>query len=394
MLVGTYTSGNSKGIYTFRFNEETGESLPLSDAEVANPSYLIPSADGKFVYSVNEFSKDQAAVSAFAFDKEKGTLHLLNTQKTMGADPCYLTTNGKNIVTANYSGGSITVFPIGQDGALLPASDVIEFKGSGPDKERQTMPHLHCVRITPDGKYLLADDLGTDQIHKFNINPNANADNKEKFLTKGTPEAFKVAPGSGPRHLIFNSDGKFAYLINEIGGTVIAFRYADGMLDEIQTVAADTVNAQGSGDIHLSPDGKYLVWLILLSSWGCDTFAYCAGKLFGKHKMTPKLSPKKTVEGAIGGVVGAAVLGFLYGTFFKNNMIQVINPGVISGAACAIAAVISMVGDLAASAIKRNHDIKDYGNLIPGHGGILDRFDSMIFTAPAIYFAITFMGIR
>lgn len=174
----------------------------------------------------------------------------------MGADPCYLTTNGKNIVTANYSGGSITVFPIGQDGALLPASDVIEFKGSGPDKERQTMPHLHCVRITPDGKYLLADDLGTDQIHKFNINPNANADNKEKFLTKGTPEAFKVAPGSGPRHLIFNSDGKFAYLINEIGGTVIAFRYADGILDEIQTVAADTVNAQGSGDIHLSPDGN------------------------------------------------------------------------------------------------------------------------------------------
>ena len=110
--------------------------------------------------------------------------------------------------------------------------------------------------------------------------------------------------------------------------------------------------------------------------------------------MTPKLSPKKTVEGAIGGIVGAAVLGFLYGTFFKNNMIQVTNPGVISAAACAIAAVISMVGELAASAIKRNHDIKDYGNLIPGHGGILDRFDSMIFTAPAIYFAITFMGIR
>ena len=146
--------------------------------------------------------------------------------------------------------------------------------------------------------------------------------------------------------------------------------------------------------VRAMADGKYLVWLIFLSSWGCDTFAYCAGKLFGKHKMTPKLSPKKTVEGAIGGVVGAAVLGFLYGTFFKNNMIQVINPGVISGAACAIAAVISMVGDLAASAIKRHHDIKDYGNLIPGHGGILDRFDSMIFTAPAIYFAITFMGIR
>lgn len=117
MLVGTYTSGDSKGIYTFRFNEETGESVPLSDTEVANPSYLVPSDDGKFVYSVNEFSKDQASVSAFAFDKTKGTLRLLNTQKTMGADPCYLITNGKNVITANYSGGSITVFPIGKDGS-------------------------------------------------------------------------------------------------------------------------------------------------------------------------------------------------------------------------------------------------------------------------------------
>lgn len=258
MLVGTYTSGSSKGIYTFRFNETTAEVAPLSETEVANPSYLTPSEDGKFIYSVNEFSKDQAAVTAFAFDKKKGTLRLLNTQKTMGADPCYLITNGKNVITANYSGGSITVFPIGKDGALLPASDMIEFKGSGLDKERQAMPHLHCVRITPDGKYLLANDLGTDQIHKFNLNPNENRQNKEALLSKGTPEAFKVAPGSGPRHLVFSADSKFAYLINEISGTVIAFNYADGMLDEIQAIAADTVGGQGSADIHISPDGKFL----------------------------------------------------------------------------------------------------------------------------------------
>lgn len=259
MLVGTYTNGsNSKGIYTFRFNEETGEAATLDSVEVPNPSYLVPSGDGKFVYSVNESSKDQAAVSAFAFDKQKGSLQLLNSQKTMGADPCYLITNGKNVITANYSGGSITVFPIQEDGSLLPASSVIEFKGSGPVKDRQEQAHLHCVRITPDGKYLLADDLGTDQIHKFNVNPNADAHNKEALLTEGTPAAFKVAPGSGPRHLIFSDNGKFAYLITEIGGTVIAFQYADGMLKEIQTVAADTVNAQGSGDIHISPDGKYL----------------------------------------------------------------------------------------------------------------------------------------
>lgn len=138
-------------------------------------------------------------------------------------------------------------------------------------------------------------------------------------------------------------------------------------------------------------DGKYLVWLIFLSSWGCDTCAYCVGMLFGKHRLAPVLSPKKSVEGAIGGVVGAALLGFIYASFFGIKMLEVGNPQVACAIACAIAAVISQLGDLAASAIKRNHDVKDYGHLIPGHGGVLDRFDSMIFTAPAIYFAVTFL---
>ena len=142
------------------------------------------------------------------------------------------------------------------------------------------------------------------------------------------------------------------------------------------------------------PDGQFLVWLILLSSWGCDTCAYCAGMLFGKHKMAPKLSPKKSMEGAVGGVAGAAILGFAFGKIFETKMGFVAEPALICMIACAIAAVISQIGDLAASGIKRNHDIKDYGTLIPGHGGILDRFDSMIFTAPAIYFAVLYMGLR
>jgi phosphatidate cytidylyltransferase len=139
------------------------------------------------------------------------------------------------------------------------------------------------------------------------------------------------------------------------------------------------------------PDGKFLVWLIFLSSWGCDTSAYCVGMLLGKHKLAPVLSPKKSIEGAVGGVVGSALLGLAYGAYFGHNMEEVANPMVACAIACAIAAVISQIGDLAASAIKRNHNIKDYGHLIPGHGGILDRFDSMIFTAPAIYFAVTFL---
>lgn len=258
MLVGTYTAGDSKGIYSFRFDEETGTATALSEAEVENPSYLVPSADGKFVYAVSEFNNEQAAANAFAFDKEKGTFKWLNSQKTGGEDPCYIITNGKNVITANYSGGSISVFPIAKDGTLLPASDIIKFEGSGADKERQEKSHLHCVRITPDGKYLFADNLGTDQIHKFIIHPEADAENKESFLREGSPAAFEVKAGSGPRHLTFAPNGNYAYLINELSGTVIAFEYKDGNLKEIQTIAADTVGAKGSGDIHISPDGKFL----------------------------------------------------------------------------------------------------------------------------------------
>jgi phosphatidate cytidylyltransferase len=133
-------------------------------------------------------------------------------------------------------------------------------------------------------------------------------------------------------------------------------------------------------------DGVYLVWLIFLGSWGCDTCAYCVGMLIGKHKMSPKLSPKKSVEGAIGGVVGAALLGVIYAAAVSGRMSGSANHMAAFAIICTAGALISMVGDLAASAIKRNHGIKDYGKLIPGHGGILDRFDSVIFIAPVIYY--------
>ena len=132
--------------------------------------------------------------------------------------------------------------------------------------------------------------------------------------------------------------------------------------------------------------GRYLVWLILISSWGCDTCAYCVGMLFGKHKMSPVLSPKKSVEGAIGGVLGAALLGALYGYVVKDRIWEDGKVTLFFALICGVGALLSMVGDLAASAIKRNAGLKDYGKLIPGHGGVMDRFDSVIFTAPVIYF--------
>ena len=136
---------------------------------------------------------------------------------------------------------------------------------------------------------------------------------------------------------------------------------------------------------RLLKDGLFLVGLVFLCSWGCDTCAYCVGVLIGKHKMAPKLSPKKSIEGGIGGLAGAALLGALYA--LAINKWGGASAGVGEYALiCFVGGIISMIGDLAASAIKRNHEIKDYGKLIPGHGGILDRFDSVIFTAPVIYY--------
>lgn len=138
--------------------------------------------------------------------------------------------------------------------------------------------------------------------------------------------------------------------------------------------------------IRVMEDGVIIIWLVFIGAWGSDTCAYCAGMLFGKHKVAPGLSPKKSWEGCIGGIIGAALLGFLYATVFKEQIMGISNPQLIFAVIGAASSIISQIGDLAASAIKRDHEIKDYGKLIPGHGGVLDRFDSIIFTAPIVYY--------
>lgn len=142
--------------------------------------------------------------------------------------------------------------------------------------------------------------------------------------------------------------------------------------------------------IRMMDSGGVYVVLLFLGSWGNDTLAYCAGRLFGKHKMSPVLSPKKTIEGAVGGVLGAGLLGFLYSLIAKQFVLSDKNLGLIFVGVCMVGALLSIIGDLAASAIKRNFEIKDYGTLIPGHGGILDRFDSVIFIAPIIYYYLKY----
>ena len=137
--------------------------------------------------------------------------------------------------------------------------------------------------------------------------------------------------------------------------------------------------------------GIYVVWLIFISSWICDTCAYLVGVMIGKHKMAPKLSPKKSIEGAIGGIVGSSLVGALFGLYVERYVLTGEELVLVFAIIGAVGAMISQVGDLAASAIKRNHDIKDYGKLIPGHGGVMDRFDSVLFAAPMIYFLAYFL---
>ncbi|HHX56175.1 MAG TPA: phosphatidate cytidylyltransferase [Clostridiales bacterium] len=143
--------------------------------------------------------------------------------------------------------------------------------------------------------------------------------------------------------------------------------------------------------VRILDGGAYLVWLIFIGAWGSDTSAYCVGSLIGKRKFLPRLSPKKSLEGCIGGIVGAALIGFVFGLIFENEFAYFSNPKLLFAIISACASVISQLGDLAASAIKRNNNIKDYGKLIPGHGGVLDRFDSIIFVAPVVYYFIIYI---
>lgn len=272
MVVGTYTGGSSEGMYVYRFNTADLSSTLLGKTVVDNPSYLAITPDAKFVYAVSESGEANSAVSAFAFDKESGGLTFLNKQK-VEPDPCFILLDKecRFVITANYSGGSVSVVPLAADGRLASGEQVLQFYGSGTDTVRQAKPHLHCVAASPATQTLFGTDLGTDHIYQINIRTE-----EEKGLPyPDTNESFdtELAPGSGPRHLTFNKKGTHAYLINELSGYVTVFRAdANDRFEEIQSVVADTCYAGGSADIHLSPDEKYLYTSTRLKGDGIVVF--------------------------------------------------------------------------------------------------------------------------
>ena len=254
LMVGSYATPEEEGIKVYAWDGEKGEAAYVSGLKgISNPSYQVVSADGERVYSVGEDDGLTSTAHALSFDKSQGRLALMNTQLTQGGAPCYinLSPNEDFVITANYMGGSISVLPLETLGRLDENVSMFAFEGEGVLKERQSQPHLHCVEFTPDGKFLLANDLGTDKIHVFPLTSGGKLDEMGTFDVE-------LEAGSGPRHLCFSKDGRFAYLINELSGKVTALSYKGETLTPIQYIEADMVNAQGSADIHLSPDGKFL----------------------------------------------------------------------------------------------------------------------------------------
>jgi 6-phosphogluconolactonase len=260
LIAGTYTSGKSQGIYVYRFNSADGTATAVSEVKISNPSFVAVSPDEKFVYSVEEDAGNNGnggGVTAFAFDKKTGSLIQINRQPTAGDHPCYVSVDktGKWVATGNYSSGSLSILPVQANGGLGAATTIIKHQGSGPNKARQASPHVHCTFFSPDNKFLFVPDLGIDKIMMYAFDENSGK------LTAAPQPFAQSEPGAGPRHICFHPTNKFVYLLEELSGTVVTFKYKSGNLKNIQRIstkpAGDTSFA-GSADVHVSPDGKFL----------------------------------------------------------------------------------------------------------------------------------------
>jgi 6-phosphogluconolactonase len=259
LLIGTYTAEHSEGITVCRFDAENGRPAYLNCIEgVDNPSYLCIADGGRLVYAVNENSYDQpGGLSALSFDPETGTLKLIN-QQPAGRGPCYVSVDKalKHAFVANYAEGSLSVFPLRDDGSILPAIQTIKYEGSGPDQERQEQPHVHAAVLSPDETQVLVTDLGTDRVYIYYYEPTGT-----QPLGPAYPEMLIVEPGHGPRHIGFSPNKKFMYLITEMGGYVYVYA-CDGLhYTQIQAIRLmeDNFNGDtGGGDIRVSADGRFL----------------------------------------------------------------------------------------------------------------------------------------
>jgi 6-phosphogluconolactonase len=280
VYVGTYTEdgSTSKGIYVYRYDSDGAKLTPIElAAQTTNPSFLAIHPNHHFLYAVNETGnyggKKSGAVTAFSIDQATGKLTKLNQVASGGADPCYITVDktGKYVLVANYTGGSIAVFPVLSNGGLGEASAFIQHTGHGTNPKRQEGPHAHSIDLSPDNRFAIVDDLGLDEtlVYKF--------DSAKGSLTLNNPPFAKAVPGAGPRHFALHPNGKFGYVLDEMGSTVSVFGYdaASGVLQALQTISSLPKNFTGQNDaaeIEVHPSGKFLY----ASNRGHDSIAVFA----------------------------------------------------------------------------------------------------------------------
>jgi len=271
LFVGTYTEGGStsKGIYSYQYDAQTGKVTPLGlAAETTNPSWVTIHPNGRFVYAVNEVDNykgpNDGGLSAFSIDRDKdgrptGKLTFLNEVPSHGADPCYVAVDktGKYALVANYTGASLAVFRINEDGSLGIGSDVIYHTGHGANPQRQRSAHIHSVDLSPDNRFAYVDDLGIDGllVYKFDDGKGRLRSNSSKYAT--------FDPGAGPRHFALHPSGKFAYVVSEMQGTVTAFSNdpATGTLQHLQTISTLPKDFKGEiedAELEIHPSGKFL----------------------------------------------------------------------------------------------------------------------------------------
>ncbi|MGB8456526.1 MAG: lactonase family protein [Candidatus Acidiferrum sp.] len=278
-FVGTYTTKTtSKGIYAYRFDPSKGQLTPIGvAAEAVDPSFLAVHPNGKYLYAVNEIGnfngEASGAVSAFAIDAKTGSLKFLNQVPTRGAGPCYVSLDktGAYVLVANYDSGNIASFPVHGDGSIGTASGFVQHSGTGPNKQRQEGPHAHWIGTSPDNRFALAVDLGLDQVIVYGFDAGTGV------FTPTLGGSAKVKPGSGPRHLAFSPNGKFAYVISEMASTVTLFSYRanNGSFSALQTIStlpSDYSGSKEAAEIAVHPSGKFLY----ASNRGHDSIAVFA----------------------------------------------------------------------------------------------------------------------
>ncbi|MDR7286205.1 6-phosphogluconolactonase (cycloisomerase 2 family) [Pseudomonas corrugata] len=271
LLVGSYTAGQSQGIYRLNFDSSTGQidAKPLQVVPSENPSWLTLTKDQRYLFVVNENGPGQkdpvGRVSSYAIDSRTHELNLINQVQSLGNEPTHssLSGDGSHLFVSNYSvaedpGGTLAVLPVGSDGKLENVVQISSHPASRVNPERQMSAHVHSTVSSPDGRYVFSNDLGADKVFVYRFDPKANPDLP---LTPATPASVQLPPGSGPRHLLFSADGKHAWLTMEMSAQVAVFDYQDGKLEQTQLVdlaAGQPTSDKAASALHASADGKFL----------------------------------------------------------------------------------------------------------------------------------------